>query len=70
MRAVIDANVKWSRATERRLRLPTDKTLWRRFEREAAALIRALPDGATVLDLEEGAGASMPRLSNHLVVCA
>jgi hypothetical protein len=31
--------------------LPTDKTLWRRFKREAAALIRALPDGATVLDL-------------------
>ena len=54
MRGVIDANVKWSRATERRLRLPTDKTLWRRFEREAAALIRALPDGATVLDLGGG----------------
>jgi SAM-dependent methyltransferase len=54
MRAVIDANVKWSRATERRLRLPTDKTLWRRFEGEAAALIRALPDGATVLDLGGG----------------
>jgi SAM-dependent methyltransferase len=54
MRDVINANVKWSRATERRLRLPTDKTLWRRFEREAAALIRALPDGATVLDLGGG----------------
>jgi SAM-dependent methyltransferase len=36
------------------LRLPTDKTLWRRFGREAAALIRALPDGATVLDLGGG----------------
>jgi hypothetical protein len=36
------------------LRLPTDKTLWRRFEREAAALIRALPDGDTVLDLGGG----------------
>jgi SAM-dependent methyltransferase len=54
LRAVINANVQWSRATERRLRLPTDKTLWQRFEREAAALIRALPDGSTVLDLGGG----------------
>jgi SAM-dependent methyltransferase len=54
LRAVINANVQWSRATERRLRLPTDKTLWQRFEREAAGLIKALPDGATVLDLGGG----------------
>lgn len=54
LREVIDANVRWSRATEQRLRLPTDKTLWQRFEREADALIRALPDGATVLDLGGG----------------
>jgi SAM-dependent methyltransferase len=54
LREVINANVRWSRATEQRLRLPTDKTLWQQFEREADALIRALPDGATVLDLGGG----------------
>lgn len=54
LRELIDANVRWSRATEQRFRLPTDKTLWQRFEREADALIRALPDGATVLDLGGG----------------
>lgn len=54
LRQVIDANVRWSRATERHLNLPTDKTLWRRFERSADELIRALPDGATVLDLGGG----------------
>jgi SAM-dependent methyltransferase len=54
LREVIDANVRWSRATEQRLRLPTDKTLWQQFEREADALIRALPAGATVLDLGGG----------------
>lgn len=54
LRGVINANVRFSRATERLLRLPTDKTLWQRFEREADALIRALPDGATVLDLGGG----------------
>jgi SAM-dependent methyltransferase len=54
LRAAIDANVRLSRATERRLRLPTDKTLWSRFEREADALIRGLPDGAIVLDLGGG----------------
>jgi ubiquinone/menaquinone biosynthesis C-methylase UbiE len=54
IRAVIDANVRWSQATERRLRLPTDSTVWHRFEREAEALIRGLPDGAVVLDLGGG----------------
>lgn len=54
MRAVIDANVKLSQATERRLQLPTDSTLWQRFETEAETLIRALPDGAVVLDLGGG----------------
>ena len=54
LREVIDANVRWSQATERRLGLPNDKTLWRQFEAEAAALIRALPDGAVVLDLGGG----------------
>jgi SAM-dependent methyltransferase len=51
---VIDTNVRLSRATEQLLRLQTDKTLWRRFEHSADALIRALPDGATVLDLGGG----------------
>ena len=54
LRTVIDTNVKWSRATERRLGLQTDKTLWRQFEQEADALLRALPDGAVVLDLGGG----------------
>lgn len=54
LRTVIDANIRWSRATEQRLRLRTDKTLWQKFEREADSLIRALPDGATVLDLGGG----------------
>jgi SAM-dependent methyltransferase len=54
LRTLIDVNVRLSRATERRLRFPTDKTLWQRFEQEADALIRALPDGATVLDLGGG----------------
>jgi SAM-dependent methyltransferase len=54
LREVVNANVRWSRATEKRLRLPSDKTLWQRFEREADALIRSLPDGATVLDLGGG----------------
>jgi SAM-dependent methyltransferase len=53
-RSLIDANVRWSRATERSLQLPTDKVLWRRFERESESLIRGLPDGATVLDLGGG----------------
>lgn len=54
LREVINANVRWSRATGNHFHLPTDKTLWQRFEREADALIRALPDGATVLDLGGG----------------
>ena len=57
LRTVIDANVRWSRATERRLRLPTDKTLWQQFEQDADALLRGLPDGATVLDPAVAAGA-------------
>lgn len=54
IRAMIDANVRLSQATERRLRLPTDTALWQRFEGEAEALIRELPDGAVVLDLGGG----------------
>jgi SAM-dependent methyltransferase len=54
LRKVIDLNVRLSRATERRLHLPTDKTLWQQFEDEAATLIGGLADGATVLDLGGG----------------
>jgi ubiquinone/menaquinone biosynthesis C-methylase UbiE len=54
IRSLIDFNVRLSRATERRLQLPTDKTLWRKFETEAQTLIKALPDDATVLDLGGG----------------
>jgi SAM-dependent methyltransferase len=54
LRRAIEANVRASRATERRLGLPTDKTLWQQFEREAARLIAGLRDGSTVLDLGGG----------------
>jgi SAM-dependent methyltransferase len=54
LREMIDANARWCQATEQRLGLPSDKTLWQKFEDEAAALIRALPDGAVVLDLGGG----------------
>jgi SAM-dependent methyltransferase len=54
IRAIIDANTRLSQATEQFLRLPTDGQLWRRFEGEAAALIRGLPDEAIVLDLGGG----------------
>lgn len=52
--SVVKANVSISRATERKLKLPSDKPLWQSFEREAAELIAALPDGSTVLDLGGG----------------
>jgi ubiquinone/menaquinone biosynthesis C-methylase UbiE len=54
MRAAINLNVRWSKATERRFRLATDSTLWQRFDAGAAMLIRELPDGAVVLDLGGG----------------
>jgi hypothetical protein len=53
----------WSEATERGLRLPNDRPLSQRFEREAEALIRGLPDWAVVLDLGGGLAASMPARS-------
>jgi ubiquinone/menaquinone biosynthesis C-methylase UbiE len=53
-RRLVDANVRASRATERALRLPTDKTLWRAFEDEAQRRIRALPDGSTIVDVGGG----------------
>ena len=50
-RRFLDANVQLSLATIRLLELPTDKTLWQRFERDVHDEIRALPDGATVVDV-------------------
>jgi ubiquinone/menaquinone biosynthesis C-methylase UbiE len=46
--------VKASEATERWLNLPTDKTLWRAFEKEAGTRIGELPDGAVVADVGGG----------------
>lgn len=54
IRTAIDANVKLSRATEQRFRLPSDGHFWRAFANEEAQVIRALPDGAVVLDLGGG----------------
>lgn len=54
LRSAIDANVKLCRATERRMRLPSEEQIWHFFETEAAALIRSLPDGAVALDLGGG----------------
>jgi hypothetical protein len=34
---VVDLNVRMSRFTERKLHLPTDKTLWHQFEDDAVA---------------------------------
>lgn len=53
-RRFFDLNVRASSETERRLRLPTDKTLWQSFEREAQEAITGLPDGATIVDLGGG----------------
>jgi SAM-dependent methyltransferase len=47
-------NTRLSRAAQRRMRLPTDKTLWAFFDSETDHAIRALPDGAVVLDLGGG----------------
>jgi SAM-dependent methyltransferase len=53
-RSALDKNQELSRAAERELRLPSDKPLWQHFERQAGELIRALPDGATAVDLGGG----------------
>jgi ubiquinone/menaquinone biosynthesis C-methylase UbiE len=54
IRTVIDANVNLSKATERRLHLPSEGLLWHTFATQARAQIEALPDGAVVLDLGGG----------------
>ena len=53
-RRLLDANVTLSQRTRDCLGLPTDKTLWSAFERDVDGHIRALPDGATVIDLGGG----------------
>ena len=50
----ITSNVRLSKWTERRLKLKTDKTLWNSFESQSVELIRACPDGGTILDLGGG----------------
>jgi SAM-dependent methyltransferase len=52
--STVAANTRMSRRAQDRLRLPDDKPLWGRFGSEADRLLRALPDGATVLDLGGG----------------
>lgn len=52
--SVIEANVRFSRATGQRLHLPSEALVWDSFEAEVGAAIRALPDGAAVLDLGGG----------------
>jgi SAM-dependent methyltransferase len=54
IRAAINANVKLSKATERRLRLPSEGLIWQSFRAGAAELIRGTPDGAVILDLGGG----------------
>ena len=54
LRSLIRVNVRWARATGRRLRLPDENSLWGLFDDEAEKLIRHLPDGAVVLDLGGG----------------
>lgn len=52
--AITDANVKLSRGTERVLRLPGEARIWQAFDAEVAAAIRALPDGAVIVDVGGG----------------
>lgn len=54
IQTVIEASVRLSRATERRLHLPSEGAVWRSFATKAGAAIRALPDGALVVDLGGG----------------
>jgi SAM-dependent methyltransferase len=55
LRTIIDANIRLSQATNRFLNRPVGgDPLWGQFNLEADDLIRALPDGATVLDLGGG----------------
>jgi len=51
---MIELNVRASRALSRALGLPTDKALWQSFEQEVQERIRALPDGAVVVDVGGG----------------
>jgi ubiquinone/menaquinone biosynthesis C-methylase UbiE len=54
LRTAIDANVRWSKGTERRLGLPSEGDTWKSFQSTATDLIRAQPDDAVVLDLGGG----------------
>ncbi len=54
LRWIVDANIKLSCSTAEALGSPTDKTFWRAFESRVQSDIRALPDGATVVDVGGG----------------
>jgi SAM-dependent methyltransferase len=53
-RRLVERNVAASAWTADRLRLPSDKPFWQRFERGAGEALAALPDGGTAIDLGGG----------------
>lgn len=54
LNSLTEMNVRLSKATEQRLHLPAEGLIWLSFEAQSGELIRALPDGAVVLDLGGG----------------
>jgi ubiquinone/menaquinone biosynthesis C-methylase UbiE len=58
LRMAIDANVRWSKATERRFGLPSEGGIWTSFSDTISELIRKQPDGAVALDLGGGRSCS------------
>ena len=54
LHSLVETSVKFSEATEKRLHLPSEVTAWRSFDTEVGAAMRALPDGALVVDLGGG----------------
>lgn len=52
--AISDVNVKLSKATEKSLHLPSEGVIWRAFDAEVTAAIKALPDGAVIVDVGGG----------------
>jgi len=54
LRTAIDANVRWSKRTARRLGLPSEGDIWQSFKSKAADLVRAQQDDAVVVDLGGG----------------
>ena len=54
LNVITEVNARLSKATEQRLSLPAEGDIWLSFEAQSGELIRALPDGAVVLDLGGG----------------